>query len=384
MATIGTGFYAKVVGATTADTAIKIIPCRYFASAIREYTLVSACRHPAIIQFNAIGCESQDIKLSMHKYPTDLDKLIKAGPILPENYAKMSHDLLSAVAYLHSRGIIHSDIKPSNLLVTKDLGLVLADFGISLMADEPNHNTYIQSPAYRAPEVNYGRSKSSFDQRADNWSIGCTLFEIITGKDFVAPDDTWDDATLHICAAFGLPVFKHRTDRIKILDFLCPDFVRRHIFTRIPAGYPAEHVDLMCKFLIPNRCKRMTPACALALRGQRIIVEKIRIPSHDPTSMGVIVGIDRNVIARVTFDCLCLAEEIYMHARVIDSPVFVRLAAIYIAVCLHSSITPLDDYLKEKRLYIEVISVVMKMLPGLSDLFFRRDEIMALMARKIV
>lgn len=103
--------------------------------------------------------------------------------------------LVAAVAYLHSQGIMHRDIKPDNIYLMTDGTLKLADFSIAthiaptaphLMQAEEEEQEQNQRTAnvttrhYRAPEIIYG--SRAYDQSIDIWSLGCTVAELLLGQ----------------------------------------------------------------------------------------------------------------------------------------------------------------------------------------------------------
>lgn len=109
-----------------------------------------------------------------------------------ENIKRITKQLLVALAFIHSQGVIHADIKPENILLAnpinshrKSLPLVdirLVDFGSSCYVTD-TLTTYIQSKAYRAPEVIVG---GRYDAKIDIWSLGCVVAELISGKEIFA------------------------------------------------------------------------------------------------------------------------------------------------------------------------------------------------------
>jgi serine/threonine-protein kinase PRP4 len=87
--------------------------------------------------------------------------------------------LFSALSLLEMCGICHCDIKPDNMMVTKELTkMKLADFGAAFYQSELQITEYLVARFYRAPEIMLGLS---MDNKVDVWAVGCTLFELYTG-----------------------------------------------------------------------------------------------------------------------------------------------------------------------------------------------------------
>ena len=108
-----------------------------------------------------------------------------------DNLKQIIRQLLVALDFIHSQGVIHADIKPENILLSApasqrrslhQVDIRLVDFGSSCYITD-TLTTYIQSKAYRAPEVIVG---GRYDTKIDIWSLGCVIAELITGQELFA------------------------------------------------------------------------------------------------------------------------------------------------------------------------------------------------------
>lgn len=108
--------------------------------------------------------------------------LLKAGKIEEKYSAVIVRELLVALQYIHREGIIHRDIKAANVLVTKEGRVQLCDFGVAaqLSSVQLKRTSMIGTPYWMAPEVI--QEGAAYNQKADVWSLGVTLYEIATGS----------------------------------------------------------------------------------------------------------------------------------------------------------------------------------------------------------
>ncbi|XP_077273904.1 uncharacterized protein LOC143903809 isoform X1 [Temnothorax americanus] len=142
---------------------------------------------PYIVQ--CLGCfiTESDVWICMELMATCLDKLLKRSrQAIPENFlGKVTVATVKALSYLKEKhGVIHRDVKPSNILLDETGGVKLCDFGISgRLVDSKAKTRSAGCAAYMAPERidPPDPTKPDYDIRADVWSLGITLVELATG-----------------------------------------------------------------------------------------------------------------------------------------------------------------------------------------------------------
>lgn len=160
----------------------------------REAQICAKIRNEHIVRVIDVGTfRDAEYMVMEHLVGTDLRKAQRAndGPLSIERAIELTLQICDGLAEVHAAGIVHRDLKPSNIFLTKkndgtELVKIL-DFGISKwtapddFAEEDLTKTgaILGSPKYMAPEQLFG--SSSVDARADIWSIGAILYELVTG-----------------------------------------------------------------------------------------------------------------------------------------------------------------------------------------------------------
>ncbi|GAB4300783.1 MAG: hypothetical protein Kow0090_16280 [Myxococcota bacterium] len=151
----------------------------------REARAVARLKHPNIVEiFDASTVSNAECFIvTEFVYGYTLKQFFdKFKHPLPEIPVMMVMSLLSALTHAHSLGIIHRDIKPENVMVSRDGEIKLMDFGIAQMVDSTGRLTMtgalMGSPAYMSPEQIEG---GAVDSRADIYSLGIMLYELLTG-----------------------------------------------------------------------------------------------------------------------------------------------------------------------------------------------------------
>jgi serine/threonine protein kinase len=160
-----------------------------------EARAMSRLCHPNCIGVLDFGVDDLPYVVIDHASGDSLDVLIEQGPVAPRRAIKIVRQILSALAHAHAHGIIHRDIKPENIVVEQNPGLAdhvrLLDFGLAKLTGTDLGLTAglaVGTPHYMAPEQ---MAEGAVDGRADLYSVGIVLFELLTGqKPFDSPDLT--------------------------------------------------------------------------------------------------------------------------------------------------------------------------------------------------
>nr|XP_053646318.1 serine/threonine-protein kinase fused-like [Cherax quadricarinatus]XP_053646319.1 serine/threonine-protein kinase fused-like [Cherax quadricarinatus] len=167
--------------------ALKFIPKRNkvereLKSLRRECEIQRGLAHPNIVRM-VDSFETDNEVVAVSEYvPGQLFQLLETnGPLKEERVQQLACNLVSAIYYLHSHRILHRDIKPQNILLSVTGEAKLCDFGFSR---KMGINTYVLTsvkgtPLYMAPEL---IEEKPYDHNADLWSLGCILYELITGR----------------------------------------------------------------------------------------------------------------------------------------------------------------------------------------------------------
>lgn len=191
---LGKGGFASVYRArclrTYLEVAIKMIDKKLMAvngmvNRVRqEVTIHSRLKHPSILELYTFFEDSDYVYLVLElAHNGELQRYIKnnSPKITEEEAAHIMTQVVEGLIYLHSHNILHRDMSLANLLLTKDMRIKIADFGLATQLTRPDekHMTMCGTPNYISPEV---ATRSSHGLEADVWGIGCMLYTLLTGK----------------------------------------------------------------------------------------------------------------------------------------------------------------------------------------------------------
>jgi len=171
------------------EVAIKVLASelRHHPDALRFFTeeakALAQLNHPNIVSVYDQATDGDETYLIMEYVDgRTLESLLEEKGRLPVHTALALIDQLCAgLAYVHARRVIHRDIKPANIFVSRERVVKLGDFGLArVMRELSIRKTEIRgTPLYMAPEQITGENVT---HRADLYAVGCTLFELVTGR----------------------------------------------------------------------------------------------------------------------------------------------------------------------------------------------------------
>jgi len=211
---IGEGTYSvvyKAQGPSGEICALKVVPLEAEdegipSTAIREISLLKELQHPNIVKLcDVIHCERK-LTLVFEFLDQDLKQVLDAR----ENGLDMAStksflfQLLTGVTYCHKRRVLHRDLKPQNLLISRAGALKLADFGLARAIGIPvrGYSHEVVTLWYRPPDVLLGSRK--YSTSLDLWSVGCIFAECANGR-ALFPGSSESDQLRRIFELLGTP-----------------------------------------------------------------------------------------------------------------------------------------------------------------------------------
>jgi hypothetical protein len=151
---------------------------------LREARMAAKLDHPHIVTIYDVGQQDGIYYLVMRQIEGQplRDIIAREGPLPPARAARILGQVASALDYAHSRGVIHRDVKPGNMLVETGDRVTLTDFGVARAAEGTRLTATgisLGTPEYMSPEQALGQAT---DGRTDVYSLGIVLYEMLTGQ----------------------------------------------------------------------------------------------------------------------------------------------------------------------------------------------------------
>ncbi|HXV41818.1 MAG TPA: protein kinase [Anaerolineae bacterium] len=168
----------------------------------REAQAIAQLEHPHIVRLYRYGEANGLLYMALqHIEGIALDQMLAAYQadgefIEPEEASRITREICSALDYAHSRGVIHRDVKPANIILNEHGHAILVDFGLALLADAGTRGEVFGTPHYMAPEQI--RSSSQVVPQSDLYALGVILFEMFTNRVPFEAEEPLDVAILHM------------------------------------------------------------------------------------------------------------------------------------------------------------------------------------------
>jgi tetratricopeptide (TPR) repeat protein len=256
----------------------------------REGRVLAELRHPAIVRYVDHGVTGEGERYLAMEWleGEDLSERLARAPLTINEALVLARVVAEALGVAHARGVVHRDIKPSNLFLPDGRidRVKILDFGIARLVDDSAQPTRtgvrVGTPAYMSPEQ--ARGLSTIDARTDVFSLGCVLYQCLTGVKPFSGDDV-----LAVLAKILLeepqPVDRLRIDAPASLSELIGKMIAKAPEARPKDGatVAAEAARIASEVSPVGRRRRSAtttgPPPALTVRERRVVSV---VAAHDP------------------------------------------------------------------------------------------------------
>lgn len=174
----------------------------------QEVAIHSRLKHPSILELFECFEDINYVYLVLELcHNGELQKYIKEKHLLENEVSSIMGQVVEGIKYLHSYNILHRDLSLSNLLLTKDMRVKIADFGLATQLTKPDekHMTMCGTPNFISPEV---ASRGSHGLETDVWGLGCLLYTLLVGS---PPFDT--------------PAVKSTLTKVVMSNYILPNYL---------------------------------------------------------------------------------------------------------------------------------------------------------------
>jgi serine/threonine-protein kinase len=152
----------------------------------RQARLLATLDHPGIVRVHEVVRVGSDLFVVMEHVPgADLRELLAAGPLPPDEAARILGEIAAALDHAHERGVVHGDLQPANVLLDGAGAVRVSDFGLAALLkgqarSQAGRAGEVGGLAYVAPEL--ARGDVEVDRRADVYSLGVIAYEMLVGR----------------------------------------------------------------------------------------------------------------------------------------------------------------------------------------------------------
>ncbi|XP_074084477.1 serine/threonine-protein kinase PLK4-like isoform X1 [Macrotis lagotis] len=250
---LGKGSFAGVYRAESVHTglevAIKMIDKKAMHKAgmvqrvQNEVKIHCQLKHPSILELYNYFEDSNYVYLVLEIcHNGEMNRYLKnkMKPFSESEARQFMHQIITGMLYLHSHGILHRDLTLSNLLLTRNMNIKIADFGLATQLKMPNekHYTLCGTPNYISPEV---ATRSAHGLESDVWSLGCMFYTLLIGR---PPFDT--------------DTVKNTLNKVVLADYEMPTFLSQEakdLIHQLLRRNPAERLSLSSVLDHPFMCR---------------------------------------------------------------------------------------------------------------------------------
>ncbi|KAJ7421422.1 Serine/threonine-protein kinase PLK4 [Pitangus sulphuratus] len=239
---LGKGSFAGVYRAVSLKTGLEVAIKMIDKKAMHKVGMVQRVqnevkihcqlKHPSILELYNYFEDSNYVYLILEMcHNGEMSRYIKnrKKPFSEDEARHFLHQIITGMLYLHSHGILHRDLTLSNILLTNNMNVKIADFGLATQLKMPHekHYTMCGTPNYISPEI---ATRSPHGLESDVWSLGCMFYTLLIGK---PPFDT--------------DTVKNTLNKVVLADYEMPAFLSREaqdLIHRLLRKNPADRLSL--------------------------------------------------------------------------------------------------------------------------------------------